>query len=524
MNQSAAASPVSARNVIRNVVLGAAQQAVSIGVAIVLTPLLLFRLGIEQYGVLVICELFSITGLFAYAEMGLQGALIRFLAGHHAAREHASFRQLLATGFVVFLGIGVACSLAVLAIAHLLFFRMFDVPPRFVEAVWTALYLYAATFPVQFAIWVLKAFYLSIHDFPRLKGWESLERALYLGVVAAVLARGGGIVAVITAEQIVTIGLGGVFAFVAAHRYAEFTADLRLFRASSLNGVVELGWRSFTNAVQTILAYQKGPEIVAASMLGPGQVGYLATLVKVPTALKTLGSAVTVAFLPAVAALERLEQRRQMALLTLRGIRYFYFATTPVLTFVAWFAPDILRMWVGPEFIPLANLLRVFILLQYAMFLVLLLRATFTQVNQFRLVAWSTLAGNIAFVIVAISLTLLWRNLWGVAIGLGLNVAIMLGGYLRVLTAVTPITPNDLWRDVVRGPMLSAGLGTLAAWAVLSLVAKPSCFFLGASFVFVLAAATWLILRYALAAEERAQLLQAAARLVGRASESRRPD
>lgn len=444
--------------VVRNTVLSGVQQVFGIGVGLVLTPLLLFWLGVEQYGVLLIVQLLSVSGLLGISDLGMQASLIRYLAAYHATGDRDRFRALLATGFALFFAIGLVCGLVVLGLTQTIFLDWFKVPAPFRGSAHVALLIYAATFPFQFGIYILKAFYVALQDFPRLKVWESLERILYLAGVIVVLRSSQGLLGVVIVEQAVVIGLAVLFVFV-ARRHASFSLRLQDASLEQLRGVAALSWQLFINYLLTFIVYQRAPEIITATLLGPVHVAYVGILTRVPRALKAVGSTVNGVVFPAAASLDAQDMHTRLGRLVLRGGRYAYLLLTPLVVFLMVFAADLLRVWVGAPFVPLANLFRMFVLWQYLMFLILLLRSAFTQPQQYRALLGTTIAGNVLFIGCGVGLTVIRQDLWGIAVGLILSALVTLAGYLRTLSSTTGFTLAELWAVSIRTPVLVSGAG-----------------------------------------------------------------
>jgi O-antigen/teichoic acid export membrane protein len=53
----------------------------------VLTPLILRRMGTDQYGIWVFLSIFSANGYFSLLDMGMQGSAVKYVAEYHARGE-----------------------------------------------------------------------------------------------------------------------------------------------------------------------------------------------------------------------------------------------------------------------------------------------------------------------------------------------------------------------------------------------------------------------------------------------------
>lgn len=502
-----------ASDVVRNTALGAVQQAVAIGMGVILLPYMLRQLGAAQYGMLMLLQIFGIGGVLAYADVGLHNSLIRFFAGLHAQREFGEFKRLLTTSFVVFLGIGALCGAIVLVFAAGPFYALFHVP-REAADVRASLYLYAASFMFHFPAYVLKAFYSGVQDLPRLRLWEILERLVYGVTMIFLLLYTRRLVHVVVAEQIVIVTIfAGFLALAAARHPLIFRFDLTLFSWVTLQRISSFSGQVFLNRLSFII-YQKAPEILIGSLLGPIALTHLAIVSRIPRVLKMLGAAVNNAVYPAAAALDSLELSGHLQDLIQRGARYVSITMTPLVAFVVTYAPDILRLWVGEEYVVLADLLRGFVVWQYLMLFIFFMTATMTRVEQYMSVLPFSIAGSLGFLVVA-GWGIPRMGLWAVLGGLVLGALAMAVGILRVQQRMNRLGYRQFYTEVLRVPVVYGGLLGLVVFQAVRFTVQPQSL-QGLALVFaVLYIGTLLfIYRFAMPRRERDQVATLLRRLV----------
>jgi membrane protein EpsK len=458
--------------IVRHAGLGLAQQAISIGVGILLLPFLIGRLGAERYGLLLILQLISIAGVLAYADAGLPGGVSRSLTDFYARGDVAGFRRLLHTELLTFLGIGVGCALLVLAFGRLLFFRVFSVPLPYQPELRTGILLYAGSFVVYFFGLGVKAFFSGVNDLTRLRLWETMERVTAaLAMAGAVLFR-PAILSVVIGEQTAILTVMIVFTFTAARAYPTLFAPHRSrFSGESLRQVVPLSGYAFLNRL-TWFAYQKAPDLLIGSVLGARAMTGYVVIAKIPRALKTLGSALNGAVFPAASAMESLDMPDRVAALVLRGTRYGYLIVTPLILFLMIFARQILTLWVGAEFAGLANLLRAYLVWQYAMFVVFFLTASMTTAAQYRRLLPFGLVANVVFFAITLP-TLRSLGLWSILLGLLGSGAITVAGPLHVQAVHGRMTYSGLLREVIV-PVIGVSVLTAVSLFGLQTFASPS--------------------------------------------------
>lgn len=509
-------SPQSFRLVQNGVVNGAAQ-VISIVVGFLLLPYMLARMGTVMYGSLLIAQLFSISGVLAYADGGLAAASTRYMASAYAAGTMVEVRRVLATSLAAFLLLGLLLGLCVIVFAHGAFFRVFPVPAEHVADVRLALYIYAATLALHFGLLAIKGFFGAVQDLVSVRALETATRLLYAAGVVVVLMIDVSVAAVVAVEQVVIIAVAIAYVVRARGRYREaFTLDLRRASTATLRQIWGFGAHVFVNYFTTYGVYQRLPDLVISHFLGPTSLTYYAIISKVPRIIKTMTAAANSAATPFAAALEGLALREKLGHLVLRGARYSYLLLTPTVLFVVVFAEQILSLWMGTQYAWLANMLRVFVLWQYVMFFVLYTNATITRTEEYARLLPFTLIANVLFVAILL-LTIERLGLWSVLVAFGLSVVVQATGSLLVQRKAHQFELRDLFDEIVRLPILVGGGVALLVFCALKLTFMPtSALGLIASLALLNTGYMLLVYRHGLGSAERTQLQRIVRQAVAR--------
>src|SRR6266850_5036266 len=91
--------------------------AISLGVAFFLSPFVVHRLGNVAYGVWTLVN--SMIAYMGLLDLGLRGAVTRFVSKHHARGEHLESSRALSAAFWFRLGIGVVVVLTSLVLPQI---------------------------------------------------------------------------------------------------------------------------------------------------------------------------------------------------------------------------------------------------------------------------------------------------------------------------------------------------------------------------------------------------------------------
>ena len=445
----------------RNTAFSVAQQGGAMVLALMLVPAMLWALGPERYGLWLILQLFNILGLAYLAELGFQGALVRYLARFFIDGDEGAFRGLLAAGFVLFAGIGAVMGLGVIAFAQGGLVALFPIPAPHTAEMQSALTIIGAGLFVGFPALVIKAYFSARQELATTKVWELADRVLFaLGVVIA-LQFTTSLVALVLIEQAIAIALTVLFAIRAARLgRGWFSLSLREARGSMREGHFA-GLVRMSRSVFAINLSAQGiarmPELFVGALLGPVSLTAFQLATRIPRAVKTLQGSLNAAVLPHIAALDASGGAEARGGFALKGLRANYLVATPLLTAVSIFAPVLLDAWVGEQYRSLAGFLAVF-----AGFQALLLASNFCGAT---LVRQEQLRGFVRFnlAVSAVFLAALW---WGldrgglpflfaalIATGLALFACM-----LATFRTAHGIGIGTVLRGAIFGPVVGSGL------------------------------------------------------------------
>jgi len=457
-----------------NTTYGVAQSAVAFLVPFLLVPFMIARMGQRDYGLWVMLQVFGILGYLAFAEAGYQESLLRRLAKLRSEGATEEFRRLFVSGLMLFGCIGAACCAGVLVFDAVALLRVFDAIPavRAGQMQW-AVAVVGLSLLFQFPAMALKSFYSAVQDFKRLRLWESLELIVFAAAVFVLLWFRTSILLVAVTQTAVQLLLFVVFllAPLAAHR-PLYSLNLARARFGAIRGISSMsGYLMLHRLPGYVLG--RTPLIVIGILLTPVYATYYDVLRKVPRAMKQLEGMLTSAVLPLAISLETLEQQARMKWLMLRGTRYSFAALTPAVAFILVFAEEFLRLWIPADnYAHLANLLRAWVVYQYALVLIVFGSSMYTRKEHIRRLLPYSLSGAVLFIVVLVALTPAWR-LWALIAALALSGGIALISNMAIIRSMHTFTAREFFAHVLRVPVLIGGAVCAAVMTALKLWAAP---------------------------------------------------
>lgn len=454
---------------VRNTLFSVGQQGVSMVVSLLLVPYMLWQLSPERFGLWVTLQIFSISGLVSLAELGFQGAIVRYLVKHLADRNVEGFRRLLVTSFALFLAIGTLCGIAIALFGFLLLLKSFAIPVDQHAEFLAAFYVYAAALVYGFPALTLKSFLSATQNYAVLKIWETIERLLTASAITIALLFSKSILLIVILEQGIGFALFVSFVVFSRVKYREyFSINPRYATRRSLDGVLSMSGLMFLNS-SSLVIYLKLPDLVIGHILGPTALAYYSIVTRIPRALKAVQGSLNAAVTPFAAMLDSIKDgidaRRALAL---RSMRFSFMVFVPIVIGIVVFAEEILTVWLGGRYAFLADNLRIIMVWQLTAFIVSFASTTFTRSEHYSRVVWKGLLVNVLFVG-----ALMWvTGRYGVT---GALVVLLLSGVSTMLINLSAIqhandfSLRDFYASVVRGPILLSSLISIVVMGTIKL-------------------------------------------------------
>ncbi|HEV8353892.1 MAG TPA: flippase [bacterium] len=344
------------RVVLKNAGYNIAGELVTVLLGIVTVPLVVRTIGVDRYGVLSIAQLF--VGYFGLIELGLGQAVTRFVAETVARGSVRLIRPVVWTAAAAAAGLGVLGALGLDLITPVIVTRLLHLPPGLIGE--TAQLFYAAS--VLIALVVVTNTLRGVLEAYQRFGWVNAVR-IPSDLTGAGITLIGLLVFGITLPQL--------FMLLAAKNLAVLLVYLVLVKqslpvaraaeagqvAGALSALLRYGsWIALQNIAVTILLYLE--RLLVAASLAIAAVSYYS----IPQGLANRALVVPASLMPVLFPVVSGLPSHDAAGLQVRFARAFkYLALT--MGFLAatmlTFAPEILMVWVGPEFLRGTAVLRI---------------------------------------------------------------------------------------------------------------------------------------------------------------------
>jgi len=198
--------------------------AVSVGVAFFLSPFIVHHLGNMAYGVWTL--VISMISFMSLLDLGLRGAVTRFVAGNHAQGNHLESSRVVSAafwlrGWISLLVITVSVIMSILSI------RIFAIPPELRLSARWAIILTGTNLALTLTFGVFGGVLVALHRFALVSGVTMIQTLLRAGGVVWLLESGHGILALATWEFTVALLANATLAVLCSRIYPELRLSFR---------------------------------------------------------------------------------------------------------------------------------------------------------------------------------------------------------------------------------------------------------------------------------------------------------
>jgi O-antigen/teichoic acid export membrane protein len=425
---------------------------ITLGAGFVLTPFILHQLGATHYGLWALVG--SVVAYGSLLDLGIAGAVIKYVAEYRATGEHDQAHSLVATALRLYALLGLI-AVALSVVLALLFPHLFNVLPH-ERAMATALVLLAGisvgiSIPCTLSVAVLRG----LQRFDLVNLISSIGTLLSLTAIVAVLLLGGGVLGMVVVNIPVVLVMQGV-----SIRFINRTAPELRF-----------GWRGAKRSwVRTILSFSsslfvidlatrlqtKTDEMVIGAFLPISSITPYSLALRLSEIAQILADQFIKVLLPLASELHAEDDRSRLRSLYIASTRLTLAICLPVGCVLVILARAILGVWVGESYTHHAHLVAILTLASLIVTSQWPAGAILQGMARHRLLAVTSTCSALANL--ALSIALLHPfGLTGVALGTLIPTATeCLGFILPYATRVIGVSATEALKEIFLPALLPA--------------------------------------------------------------------
>jgi O-antigen/teichoic acid export membrane protein len=339
--------PQAARNVIANWLTYVASGSVSF----FLSPFIVRHLGNSAYGVWVL--LVSLTGYLGFLDLGIRGAVTRYVAKFHSegAHEESSYTVSSALGLFFTAGIlAVFASVlfAIFAVPH------FEIPPAYARAAQIVVVITGLNIAISLVSGVFGGVLVGLQRF-------DLTNSIAVGgivvrTIAIVLAlkSGYGLITLALIQLAGTVGELGLGATLSRRLYPQVTVALGKLRRSHISLIFSFGFFAFILHMSNYLIYYTDALVIGA-FLPVSMVTFFSIGSNLTIYARDLVSGFSRIMTPLASKLEVEGGISDLRRTSLKGARFCAMAMWPIFVTFIIRGHSFIGLWMGPSYADLSG-------------------------------------------------------------------------------------------------------------------------------------------------------------------------
>lgn len=350
-----------ARVLARGVSLNWVALALSVLVSFFLSPFVIHKLGNVAYGVWVLVgSLISYMGLL---DLGLRGAITRFVSRDHAAGNHLGASRAVSAALWLRLGIGLTVII-VSAVLSQLVHVVFRIPAGLETATRWAIMATGTSLAVTLIGGLFGGVLAGLHRFDQLSGTTMGQVLLRAGGVVLLLGAGHGIVALAIWELTCILLGNSALVFLCFREYPQLRIVLQRPDRDILKSLWTYSFYAFVINICIQVVYYTD-NLVVGKFVAVEAITFFAIGGGVIEYLRQFVTSLTTTFTPLASSFDAQGRQDHLQQLLIQGTRGSLLVALPIEIALLFRGPTFIGLWVGPQYVGISGtVLRILLLAQ----------------------------------------------------------------------------------------------------------------------------------------------------------------
>jgi O-antigen/teichoic acid export membrane protein len=320
--------------------------AISVGVAFFLSPFIIHHLGNVAYGVWTL--VISMISFMSLLDLGLRGAVTRFVSRNHAQSNHLESSRAVSAAFWLRMWISLLVITASVIMA-VLSTRIFRIPAELHLSVRWAIILTGTNLALTLSFGVFGGVLVALHRFALVSCVTVIQTLLRAVGVVWLLKSGHGILGLAIWEFTVVLLANATLAVLCFRIYPELRISLRrpdaailrqFWNYSSYVFLIHCAMQLIYYTDNLVIGYYISAAAVTFYAIGGSLIEYLRQVV----------SSVTTVFLPLASSFEARGEQDQLRRLLIQGTRGSIVIASPIAVALFFRGHTFIQLWIGGQY------------------------------------------------------------------------------------------------------------------------------------------------------------------------------
>jgi len=325
----------------------------SVAVSFFMMPFIIYHLGDVRYGIWVL--VISLTGYLGLLDLGIGGSVIKYVAQFESQKDQKRMNSMSSSVFYLYSGIAIVIILISICIATYAL-QYFRIPDEYLAVAKYVAIITGMNIALSFPFGFYGGYLRGIQRYDLIALLDTMVLLFRTLLTVLFLLWGYGLIA-LAWIQLVSAILGGIIRMICVYKYAPQLRihpsliniiDLRMaFGYSYFLFVSDMAERGILYKSSIIIGYFLSAADITVYSVGE-------TLVE---ASRWMIVSMVGVLAPTVSVYDAKGEIEKIQELLIQGTRYSLTVFSPIALIFLFLGKDIINLWVGPRFVPSANIL-----------------------------------------------------------------------------------------------------------------------------------------------------------------------
>ena len=325
--------------------------AFSAVVSFFLSPFIVRHLGASSYGVWTLVV--SLTGYLGLLDMGVRGAVTRYVAKFHATGEQEQLTGIVSSAFSIFVAAGtiailVSIGLSLFAVPH------FSISAAYLRSTRFVLVIAGVTVATSLISGVFGGVVIGMQRFDLSNLIEALSTAIRAPLIVFALVRGGGIVALSEIQLGFSVLALVVYWLLAKRLCPTLKIQFDQTDRQRLKLILSFSGFSFVLQMSDYMVYYTD-SVVIGTFLPVSAITFFAIASNLMSYARAPISSISVIMTPLASSVEAKNDCAQVRRVTLKASRYATAIMLPVAITFLIRGKSFIGLWMGPGYAELSG-------------------------------------------------------------------------------------------------------------------------------------------------------------------------
>ncbi|MEQ6121659.1 oligosaccharide flippase family protein [Reichenbachiella sp. MALMAid0571] len=434
------------KKIAKNTVISGIDLSVSIVFGFLVVPILLGRLGEEVFGIYSLILVFSVGGFLSFFDLGLEGALTKYLAKYDGLKDYDNFTKYFWNGLTLYLIIGLAIFLILFVTIYLIGVFPFNIPSNLIVLTKNVLLIYIYQFPFQFLSLGFRATLTSVHKFGALKTINMVYILCNFLLIYFQFKSEHDFIEYIYYFNAIFV-VKCFFEFLVSVRVMP--SNLR-FKVSFQRPILKelYGFAKFLFLSKLVgFIYNFTDKLIISFFMPIANLSKFNILVKMPNLISSISSVLNSTIISVTSNLSASNNDKALKSLFIKGTNFKMIIIIPIVIVSALVSDQFIELWVGKEYSDLA-FLSVILLIQFAFSQFTSLGSTMMVGSGFvKEVLPYSIFGSIVNIVISLSF-LSKLGLLSLVLGTTISHAIIFMPYTLKMMSLYQIPKKVFWLEI----------------------------------------------------------------------------